>query len=184
MDVTLTALELAGIRNYVGRQPLPPRIEHASMVDAEIIRRMRTLGVGAAVQPQFAWSDHWLLERVGAARAQGCYAFRTLWEAGIPLGGSTDSPVEPLDAMAAIGAMLHRPDWLPGEALSLETVLQVFSEGSYSLTGNAVGRGRLAPGAFADFVVLEHDPRLVPASEVHRIPVAMTVVDGEVRYAA
>ncbi|MGV3720893.1 MAG: amidohydrolase, partial [Actinomycetota bacterium] len=102
MDSTLTALELAGDPSRGGVAPVaPPRIEHASMVDRGLIQRMRAIGAGAAVQPQFAWSDHWLQERVGPERAQGCYAFRTMWEAGAPLAGSTDCPVEPLDAMAA-----------------------------------------------------------------------------------
>jgi predicted amidohydrolase YtcJ len=175
MDVTLNAIEAAGAAEP---WPFPPRIEHASMVDAAILARMKALGVGAAVQPQFARSDYWAPERLGEDRAQGCYAFRTLWEAGVPLAGSTDCPVETLDAMAAIGQMVHRPDWSPDEGLPLDAALRVFSEGSYALQGR-VG-GRLAPGEWADFLVLEHDPRSVQPEEIEKIPVAMTVVGGRV----
>ena len=182
MEVTLDAIEAAP----GGGAPwsFPPRIEHASLVNPRIVERMRRLGVGAAVQPQFARSDYWSPERLGLERARGCYAFRTLWEAGIPLAGSTDCPVERLDALAAIGQTVHRPEWSPEERIPLADTLRIFSEGSYALRGCAPGAGSLAPGEFADFVVLEADPRAVPAAEVEQIPVAMTVVGGEIRYAA
>lgn len=185
MDVTLDAIEAAP---GPGGAPwaFPPRIEHASLVDETIIRRMRRLGVGAAVQPQFARSDYWSPDRLGQERARGCYAFRTLHAAGIPLAGSTDCPVELLDAMAALGQTVHRPDWSPEERLSLEDAVRIFSEGSYALRyrtpAEAPSHGRLAPGEYADFVVLEHDPRAVAPEDVEKIPIHMTVVGGRVVY--
>jgi predicted amidohydrolase YtcJ len=177
MDVTLDAMEAAAAAYPPA---FPPRIEHASLVNPAIVERMRRLGVGAAIQPQFARSDYWAPERLGPERARGCYAFRTLRDAGIPLAGSTDCPVEELDAMAAIGQAVSRPEWSPGEALPLEAALRTFSEGTYLIDGAPAGTGRLAPGEFADFVVLDQDPRAVPAAELERIPVAMTVVGGRV----
>jgi predicted amidohydrolase YtcJ len=179
MEVTLDAFEAsAEVRaGHPSARRFPPRIEHASLVNERIIRRMRRLGVAAAVQPQFARSDSWAPQRLGD-RAAGCYAFRSLYEAGIPLAGSTDCPVEPLDAMAAIGQMVCRPDWSPDEGLPLTDVLRIFSEGSFALRGFPPGSGSLAPGQLADFVVLEQDPSTVPPAEIERIPVAMTVVGG------
>lgn len=162
----------------------PPRIEHASLVDPGLVRRMRELKVGAAIQPQFAWSDQWVPERLGRERARGCYAFRTLWEAGIPLAGSTDCPVERLDALAAIGDLVHRPPWLPEEGMALDTALRVFSEGAYALRGLPATRGKLTVGEPADFVVLASHPDRIEPAVIRNIPVALTVVDGEVRFAA
>lgn len=181
MRVVLDAMEEAA----KACPPLfPPRIEHASLVNPELVRRMRDLGVAAAVQPQFACSDHWTPQRLGTERSRGCYAFRTLWKAGIPLAGSTDCPVERLDALAAIGQLVHRSDWSPDEGIPLEDALRVFSEGSYALRGLPAGSGALQIGRPADFVVLEEDPRSVPAAEIERIPVAMTVVGGRPVYVA
>lgn len=174
MHLTLDAFEAAA--PLLGS--FPPRIEHASLVDAAIVRRMQALRVGAAIQPQFARSDYWAPERLGEARARGCYAFRTLWEAGIPLAGSTDCPVEALDAMAAIGQLVHRPDWSPDQGLPLEATFRIFSEGSYRLLGMPPESGRLVRGGYADFVVLEQDPRALGPAAVEEIKVSATVVGG------
>jgi predicted amidohydrolase YtcJ len=180
MQATLDAIQAAqGIPN-----PFPPRIEHASLVNADLVSRMKDLGVGAAIQPQFARSDCWAPDRLGEERARGCYAFRTLWEAGIPLAGSTDCPVEPLDALAALGQLVHRPPWSPDEGLPLEAALRVFSEGSYALLGCPPGTGQLAVGEYADFLVLEEDPRAAPPEAIEKIPVAMTVVGGRISFRA
>ncbi|HTE19624.1 MAG TPA: amidohydrolase, partial [Armatimonadota bacterium] len=182
MDAALDAIELAG--RAPDLTPVPSaRIEHASLVSPRIIQRMRDLGVGAAVQPQFVRSDPWMADRLGAERARYAYAFRTMWQAGVPLAGSTDCPVEELDAMAAIGQMVYRPEWASSEALPLAAALRIFSEGSYAVRGCAPEAGRLAPGGYADFVVLDRDPRAVTPEEIETVEVAMTVVGGEVRYA-
>lgn len=179
MDVTLDAIEaaLAG-----GPWLPPPRIEHASMVDEGLIRRMKTLNVGAAVQPQFAWSDRWTPERVGAARAAGCYAFRDMWQAGLNLAGSTDCPVEKLDAMAALGQMVHRPPWLPGQEIPLAAAIRIFSEGSFALRGLAPALGSLRDGGYADFVVLDRDPRSVQPEEIEQLRVVGLVTGGRQVY--
>lgn len=184
MEVTLDAIGKAELRrSELGLiREFPPRIEHASLVNERIVARMCELGVAAAIQPQFAWSDYWAPERLGEERARGCYAFRTLWEAGILLAGSTDCPVEILDAMDAVGAAVHRPDWSPQEALPLENTLRIFSEGSYELLGRR--NGRLKIGDWADFTVLEQDPRTVAPAEVRRIPVWRTIVGGEMTVTA
>lgn len=182
MEVTLDAFEAAVGGLPPGAIRFPPRIEHASVVTPRLIERMRSLGVGAAVQPQFAGSDSWAPQRLGPERVRGCYAFRTLREAGVPLAGSTDCPVETLDAMAALGQAVSGPAWSPEEALPLDAALRMFSEGAYAIDGGA--GGRLQPGDFADFVVLEEDPRTVAPADVERIGVAMTVVGGRVVYRA
>jgi predicted amidohydrolase YtcJ len=180
LSVTLDAMEAAS--RAVGPSVAPPRVEHASLVNPWLVARMRALGVGAAIQPQFAHSDTWVPERLGAQRAHGCYAFRTLWEAGVLLAGSTDCPVEPLNAMAAIGALVARPAWSPNEGLPLDAALRIFSEGSYALQGRT--GGRLAVGERADFVTLEADPRAVAPEEIQHLGVRMAVVDGEIAYRA
>lgn len=155
-----------------------PRVEHASLVTPALIRRMRDLGVGAAVQPQFARSDYWAPERLGTERARGCYAFRALYEAGVPLAGSTDCPVEVLDALAAIDQLVHRPGWSPDQGLPLPDALRVFSEGGHRLAGASPGAGTLQPGEAADFLVLDGPQRPFEEENMEEKTVFLTVISG------
>jgi predicted amidohydrolase YtcJ len=184
LEVTLAAM--AAARETEGAPVLPPRVEHASLVNPALVQEMLRVGAGAAVQPQFAHSDYWTPDRLGRERTRGAYAWRTLLEAGVPLAGSTDCPVEALDAPAAIAAAVHRPEWSREEALSVAEAVRMFSEGSYALGGfpapEGPRTGRLEAGQFADFVVLAEDPRRVPPAELAQVPVVMTVVGGQVVY--
>jgi predicted amidohydrolase YtcJ len=179
LRVTLEAMEAAARH---AAPPAPPRVEHASLVTPPLLRRMRALGAGAAIQPQFARSDFWAPARLGPERARGCYAFRTTARAGVPLAGSTDCPVEPLEAMAALGQLVSRPEWSPHEGLELAEAVRVFAEGAYTVNGER--NGRLEPGDRADFTVLGADPRGVPPEAIERIPVRRTVVGGRVVWQA
>ncbi len=186
MEVTVDAMEASEALRSAdpSASRFPFRIEHASVVNARLVERMRTLGITAAVQPQFARSDSWSPDRLGPERVAGCYAFRTLHEAGIGLAGSTDCPVESMVALAAICQMVTRPDWSPQEAIPLRQALRIFSEGSYRLLGSPAGTGALEPGQHADFVALAVDPETVAPNEIESIPVVATVVGGRVVYAA
>jgi predicted amidohydrolase YtcJ len=86
------------------------RIEHASMLTETARGLMATLGATASVQPSFISSEvDWLEKRVGD-RTRYTYALAAMEEAGIPLVGGSDCPVEspnPWPAMeAAIGSGL------------------------------------------------------------------------------
>jgi predicted amidohydrolase YtcJ len=155
---------------------LPPRVEHASLCPPDLMARMKSLGVVAAVQPQFVLSDFWTEERLGPARARWAYPFRSMLEAGIPLAGSTDCPVEALSALEAWQRAVTRDGRSPAENLSPEAALQLFSEGAAHACGEESGAGRLSTGCRADFVVLEGgEPAAIGAGTVR---VAATVVGG------
>ncbi|MBI3909559.1 MAG: amidohydrolase [Armatimonadetes bacterium] len=174
LDAVLTAFERCrGL-------PPRPRVEHASFCPPPLLERMARLNVVAAVQPQFVASDWWTPERLGPQRARWVYPFRTMLQQGIPLAGGTDCPVERLNALQALGRAVHRDGRLSEERLTLDEAVAIFTEGAAYAAGEEAEAGRLAPGCRADFVVLEADPRAVPAAEIERIPVAMTVVGGEI----
>jgi predicted amidohydrolase YtcJ len=141
---------------------------------------MRRLGVVAAVQPPFALADTWMAARVGPERLPWAYPFRTLHAEGVPLAGSTDCPVEALDAWPAVAAAVHRGGQNPAECLSLADALDLFSRGSAYAAGDEARLGTLRPGHRADFLVLDVDPFQLPAEELAALHPAMTVVDGEV----
>lgn len=111
-----------------GADPARLRVEHASILTDETIDRMARLGVVASVQPAFLASEEtWLETRLGAGRMSRAYPFRTLSEAGVPLLGGSDSPVELPDPEIGINAAVVRHGINSGQALSREESEAMFA---------------------------------------------------------
>ncbi len=134
------------------------RIEHASVLSPDLLRRMAERRILAVIQPQFVQSDVWTGERVGRERARGAYPFRTMRDAGIPLALSSDCPVEKLDAFACLDAAVNRAPWSPDERLTVEEALHDYTYGSAYALHRETEIGTLEVGKLADFVVLSQNP--------------------------
>jgi predicted amidohydrolase YtcJ len=111
-----------------GTDPTRLRVEHASILTRSSIERMARMGVTASVQPAFlASEDTWLEKRLGAQRLERAYPFRSLIEAGVPLLGGSDSPVELPDPRVGIEAAVTRHGINPTEALTRDQATALFS---------------------------------------------------------
>jgi predicted amidohydrolase YtcJ len=89
---------------------------------------MANLGVTASVQPAFLASEEtWLKKRLGEERMSRVYPFRSLLEAGVPLLGGSDCPVEPPDPAIGINAAVTRHGINPGQAILREQAEAMFS---------------------------------------------------------
>lgn len=110
-----------------GAEPARLRVEHASVLTDETIERMAGLGVTASVQPAFLASETtWLEKRLGPDRMSRAYPFRSMLEAGIPLLGGSDSPVELPDPRTGIEAAVDRHGINPSQALTREQAETLF----------------------------------------------------------
>lgn len=112
---------------FAGHEPSSMRVEHASLLTPQAVERMGRLGVTASVQPAFLASEHgWLEKRLGD-RVERVYPFRSLLEAGVPLVGGSDSPVEMPDPLVGIEAAVGRHGVDPEQALSREQAEALFA---------------------------------------------------------
>lgn len=159
-----------------GVAPTRLRMEHASVLTEDDICRMGRLGVGAAVQPAFLHSEvDWIADRVGPDRLALTYAFRSLGDAGVRLAGSSDCPVEPPDAWAAMSHTRTRCGIVPQEALSAAEAFTLYTAGGADLLGEPEP---LAAGSPADFIVVDRDPVGITPADVAATAVRRTFVDG------
>ncbi|HEX6301673.1 MAG TPA: amidohydrolase [Acidimicrobiia bacterium] len=111
-----------------GADPARLRVEHASVLTEATIDRMSRLGVTASIQPAFLASEAtWLEKRLGPERMSRAYPFRSLLEAGVPLLGGSDSPVELPDPEIGITAAVDRHGINPTESLTLEQAEALFA---------------------------------------------------------
>jgi predicted amidohydrolase YtcJ len=159
-----------------GADPALLRIEHASVVPPADLARMADLGIIASVQPAFLMSEAgWLATRVGADRLPAVYPLRSMADAGIPLAGGSDCPVEPPHPLLGIAAARDRAGVVPSEGLDAAPALALFTSGAARALGEPAP---LAPGSPADLVVLDGDPLSADPGELRRLRVLETRVDG------
>ncbi|HVR76922.1 MAG TPA: amidohydrolase family protein [Acidimicrobiia bacterium] len=112
----------------MGAEPARLRVEHASLLTEPAIEEMARLGVTASVQPAFLASEaSWLVKRLGEERINRVYPFRSLLEAGVPLLGGSDSPVEMPDPAVGINAAVNRHGINPSETISEERAKALFA---------------------------------------------------------
>lgn len=167
------------------------RIEHAQILDPADIPRFARLGVIASMQPVHQTSDRTMAEaRLGPGRLQGAYAWRNLQAAGAKLAFGSDTPVESPDPFAGLAAAITREDakgepfggWQPQERVSRETALAGFTTGAAYAAFAEDKVGRLAPGLWADFILVDRDPLLVTPSELRATKVLETWIAGRKVY--
>ena len=150
-----------------GSQRPHDAIEHLENFQPADIARLARLGVVASVQPRHITLDPGGPERdLGAERVPFMWPFRTLLDEGAVLAFGTDSPVtatNPLDAVYTAvtrrDADSHQPEggWLPEERITTEEALRAYTVGSATAASREEDLGRIAPGQFADFILLDRN---------------------------
>ena len=167
------------------------RIEHAQVIRLQDLERMGRLGIIASMQPTHATSDMpWAPDRLGPARLDRAYAWRTALRSGARLALGSDFPVERPDPLLGFYAAVTRQDhdgkpdggWLPDQTLTRDEALRGFTlDAAWSLfMDDQVGT--IEVGKRADLVVLDRDVMKVPAKEILDARVDLTVVGGRVVY--
>ena len=153
------------------------RIEHASVLSPSDLARIGELGVAACVQPAFLGSEtSWLERRVGKDRLERTYPFASLERNGVTLAGSSDCPVEPPHPLRGMALARDRAGMVPGESLSAERALALFTTGPAQVLGEPEP---LAIGSPCDLVALDRDPVTCSPDELREAEVLETWVDGE-----
>lgn len=188
MDVALDAVEEA-----VKAGSRRPRIVHCGLVDDVLIRRMKRLGAIADMQPCFIpYEVDWMPQRLGPARSERAYALRSLMEAGICCTAGSDAPVDPVNPLIGVYGAVTRSafdghplgGWNPHEKVSVADAVRMYTvNGAYAEFSENV-KGMVKEGFLADMVVLSRDIFIVEPFELLSTKVLMTVVGGEVRWAA
>ncbi|MDH3259601.1 MAG: amidohydrolase [Acidimicrobiia bacterium] len=160
-----------------GADPADLRVEHASILDPDLIARFAGSGVTASVQPAFMTSEAaWLEKRLGPDRLAHAYPLASLASAGVPLAGGSDCPVEAPHPLWGMAAARDRGGLVPEEALSAAQALSLFTDDAARAMGEAKP---LAIGSPADFAVLDRDPVEATPEELRRARVLATWIDGE-----
>ncbi len=158
---------------------LAHRIEHAMLLDDELLARLAASGATAVVQPEFlAWAGPTYRARLGAERAGRLLPFARLLAAGIPTAFSSDRPVVPGAPLDGVRAALRHD-----QGLSAAEALHAWTVAGAATLGND-DAGLLAIGRRSDLVILSGDPTAIAreawAQDAAGIRVEATIAAGRV----
>jgi len=176
-----------------------PCITHSSFMSPEAIEKMRDIGVVADLQP--AWLERdgtTLLAQFGNARLRFFHPYKSLFEAGVKVGGGSDH-MQKIGSMRAINpynpfygmwvTLARRPrnsqsPLHPEEAITREQAIRLYTINNAFIMFEEERKGSLEAGKLADFIVLQQDILTCPLDQVKDIQVAQTWVAGRKVYEA
>jgi predicted amidohydrolase YtcJ len=182
ISMALDAIEKA--LREVPRKDHRYRLEHASVLNGELIGRIKDLGVIVSVQPKCVISEFavWsAVERLGSERARLLYPLKTLIKNGIRIIGGSDCPMEPLSPMQGIQAAVTR-QYYPEEQITIDEALQMYTVNPAYSSFEDSTKGSIEKGKLADLTVLSDDPTTVPPNKIGDITVNLTIVGGKIVY--
>jgi hypothetical protein len=167
------------------------RVEHAQVLHFQDIPRFAELDVIPSMQGSHQTSDmYWAMSRLGWTRVQGAYAWRSLLNTGVVIPNGSDFPVESPNPLISFKAFVTREDahgwpaggWFPGERTTREEALKSMTLWPAYAAFMEDAAGSLAPGKYADFVVLDQDIMAVAPERILDTRVQMTFLDGRIVY--
>jgi hypothetical protein len=175
-----TALKGANDRRF--------RIEHAQVVAPQDFALFAKYSVIASIESTHATSDmRWAEARLGPDRVRGAYAWRRFLSLGVAVANGSDFPVEDPNPLWGFYAAVTRQDqnglpksgWFPEQRMTREEALRSWTAGGAYAAFEEKQKGSLEPCMLADFVMLSGDIMNIPAPEILKTRVKMTVVGGE-----
>ena len=144
------------------------------------MEQVKRLPLAITVQPGFSWLDkrylksyeQYLLPEKIAQQVP----LRELYEAGVCLCGSSDSPVQSIDPFAQMLGMTEF--YLPDQALTPYQALRTYTVNPAQMLGEETEWGTLEEGKRADFMVLKKDFLAAEGAEAGAFCAEYTVKDG------
>ncbi len=167
------------------------RIEHAQIVDPADLPRFARGSIIASMQPIHALSDRTMAEaRLGPGRLAGAYAWHSMLGNKVPLAFGSDYPNDDFNPFHGWVAGFTRADgtgqpfggWQPQERITREEAWRAYTMGGAYAAFAEDRIGRLAPGLWADFIIVDADPLLATAGDLWNMQVEQTWVGGKMMW--
>jgi predicted amidohydrolase YtcJ len=185
LDMVLDAYEKAFAKHQ--REDHRDTLIHCLVTRPDQLPRIKRLGLRVHFQSEFLDYHSRIAElRLGKERAMNAYAWKSMKDMGIAVSNSSDSPVEIPSPLRGIQLAVTRSPLdgsgkplNPKEALSVEEAIAGYTTDAAIASFDENKKGRIAPGFFADFVILGADPLECPPGEIANIKVLETWMNGK-----
>jgi predicted amidohydrolase YtcJ len=159
------------------------RIDHFYFPKREQVWKAGELGVMAGVQPYFAEVFHDMYRlRLGPERMTRVHPYRWFRDAGVIVGGGSDSFVTPIRPLWGIHAAVNH--FNPEQRLTVPEAVEMFTRHSAHVGFEENEAGSLQVGKRGDIVVLSDDVFRTDPDRIRDVSVELTVSRGRVVYQA
>ena len=185
IDMVLTAYERA-----LAKWPRPDRrhrIEHCSLVNPGLLKRIRALGVVPTPFWTYVYFHGEKWKEYGDEKMRWMFAHRSFLDEGIPVAGASDYTPGPFEPLMAIQSMVTRTDyagrvWGGNQKVTVDEALTIATMHGARASAEENLKGSITAGKLADFVMLEKDPHDVPPDRIKDIRIVRTVVGGKTMF--
>lgn len=185
-------------RKANGDLDLRPHIAHLQLVDKADLPRFRKLGVTATFQALWAYRDVFVKDLtvpvLGEERTNSMYPINSLLKHGTVLSAGSDWTVSSLNPLDAIEVAVTRKGLADkaednkdeplnlDERVNLMDFLAAYTCGGAYVDHSDAESGSLEVGKAADLIVLEKNLFDVPNTDIHKVKVMQTMLDGKFVY--
>jgi predicted amidohydrolase YtcJ len=182
IDLVLDAYER--VQREFPRPDPRHRIEHCSLVNPELLRRIKAAGVIPTPFYTYVYyhGDKWA--EYGDEKMRWMFAHRSFLDHDIPVAGASDYMPGPYEPLMALQSLVTRTDyagreWGPNQRVTVTEALRICTlNGAHASFEEAI-KGSITAGKLADFVMLGEDPHAVDPSTLKDIRIVRTVVGGK-----
>jgi predicted amidohydrolase YtcJ len=187
IDMVMTAFERA--QKLFPRADARPKITHCTLVNDNLVRRMKAAGALPAPFTSYAYYNADKFHFYGEDLMKRSMAYRTLFDAGITSCAGSDFSPGPFAPLMGIQGMVTRKGWNgetwgANQRISVDEALRVNTiNGAYASFEEKI-KGSITPGKLADFVILSEDPHTIDPEKIKDIQIVRTVVGGRTVYQA
>jgi len=185
INMVLKAYERA--QQIVPRPDLRPKITHCTLINDDILRRMKALGAVPAPFTSYAYYNTDKFHFYGEERMKHSMAYRSFFDNGIRAAAGSDFSPGPFAPLMGIQGMVTRTGWNKetwgaNQRISVDEALQVNTiNGAYNSHEENL-KGSITSGKLADFVVLAEDPHTISQDKIKDIEIVQTVSGGSMVY--
>ena len=165
--------------------------DHAETVSEKSLERIKKLDGSIAIQHRMAYQGEYFIDRYGKKAAEQSPPIRKMLDMGIRVGAGTDAtrvasynPWMSLYWLVSGKTIGGTPMYADVNRMEREEALRLYTEGSATLSREEDVKGRLSPGMYADLSVISQDFFRVAEEEIKNITSVLTVVGGQIVYAA
>ena len=166
-----------------------PKITHCTLINDDLVRRIKALGVIPTPFTTYAYYNTDKFHFYGEELMKRAMAYRSFIDAGIPAAAGSDFPPGPIAPLMGIQGMVTRTGWNgeqwgTNQRVTVDEALLINTLNGAFATYEEKIKGSIAPGKWADFVVLADDPHTVSPDKIKDIKIVRTVVGGNTVYEA